>query len=128
MAQGAGSAGLKLLIDEMYTPVVAEQLRERGGDIEAVTERAELRAFSDEDLFSFAQQEERAIVTENIDDFSVIATNYDQRSQAHFRLVLVPRRSYPRGQARTVGRMVSALDRLLTEHPANEPTSLRHWL
>lgn len=128
MAQSAGSARLKLLIDEMYTPVVAEQLRERGGDVEAVTERAELRGLPDKDLFSLAQQEERAIVTENIDDFSVIATNYDQRSQAHFGLVLVSRGSYPRSQARTVGRMVSELDRLLNEHPANEPTSLRHWL
>lgn len=67
-------------------------------------------------------------MTENIDDFSVIATNYDQRSRAHFGLVLVPRGSYPRSQARTVGRMVSELDRLLEEHPAEEPTSLRHWL
>lgn len=54
MAQSAGSAGLKLLIDEMYTPVIAEQLRERGGDVEAVAERAELRALPDEDLFSLA--------------------------------------------------------------------------
>jgi hypothetical protein len=119
---------LKLLIDEMYTPVIAEQLRERGGDVEAVTERAELRALPDTDLFSLAQREERAIVTENIDDFSVIATGYDQRGQAHFGLILVPRGSYPRSQARTVGRMVSELDRLLTEHPTNEPASQRHWL
>jgi hypothetical protein len=128
VGKSAGSARLKLLIDEMYTPVIAEQLRERGGDVEAVTEHAELRALPDTDLFSLAQQEQRAIVTENIDDFSVIATNCDQRGQAHFGLVLVPRGSYPRGQARTVGRMVSELDRLLEEHPANEPSSLRHWL
>jgi|ERR1700722_1285060 len=128
MGQSAGSARLKLLVDEMYTPVIAEKLRERGGDVEAVTERAELRALSDVDLFSLAQQEARAIVTENIDDFSVIATSYDQRGQGHFGLILVPRGSYPRGQARTVGRMVSGLDRLLKERPASEPTSLRHWL
>lgn len=128
MGQGAGSARLKLLIDEMYTPVIAEKLRERGGDVEAVTERAELRALADIDLFSLAQQEERAIVTENIDDFSVIATSYDQRGQAHFGLVLVSRGTYPRSQARTVGRMVSELDRVLKERPANEPASLRHWL
>jgi hypothetical protein len=128
MGQSAGSARLRLLIDEMYTPVIAEELRERGGDVEAVTERAELRALPDTDLFSLAQREERTVVTENIDDFSVIATDYDQRGQAHFGLVLVPRASYPRSHARTVGRMVSELDRLLMEHPVTEPASLRHWL
>jgi hypothetical protein len=128
MGQGAGSARLKLLIDEMYTPVIAEKLRDRGGDVEAVTERTELRALPDTDLFSLAQREQRAIVTENIDDFSVIATDYDQHGQAHFGLVLVPRGSYPRSQARTVGRMVSELDCLLKEHKTNEPTSIRHWL
>jgi len=119
---------LKLLIDEMYPPAIAEQLRDRGGDVEAVTERPELRALADTDIFAIAQQEQRAVVTENIDDFSVITDSYDQRGHAHFGLVLVPPGSYPRGSTGTIGRMVTELDRLLGEHPATTPTSLRHWL
>jgi uncharacterized protein DUF5615 len=128
MAQSAGSARLKVLLDEMYTSAIAEQLRDRGRDAEAVTERPELRARSDRDLFALAQSEQRAVVTENIDDFSVIADDYDQRGQAHFGLVLVPPGSYPRSSPATIGRMVTALDRLLGEHPGDMPRSLRRWL
>lgn len=112
----------------MYTPVIAEELRKRGRDVEAVTERTELRALPDPDLFSLAQRESRAVVTENIDDFSIIASDYDQRGTPHFGLVLVPRANYPRRHSRTVGRMVAELDKLLADHPTNEPESLRHWL
>jgi hypothetical protein len=128
MAQSAGSARVKLLLDEMYPPTIAEQLRDRNHDAEGVTERAGLRARSDADLFALAQQEQRTVVTENIDDFSVIAGGYDQRSQTHFGLVLVPHGSFPRSSPATIGRMVTALDRLLEEHPETTPTSLRHWL
>ncbi len=119
---------MKLLIDEMYPSAIAEQLRERGGDVEAVTERPELRALADADIFALAQQERRAVLTENAADFSVIADSYDQRSQAHHGLVLVPPGSYPRGRPGTIGRMVTKLDWLLGEHPETTPTSARHWL
>jgi Domain of unknown function (DUF5615) len=119
---------LKLLVDEMYPPAIAEQLRDRNHDVGAVTGRAELRALADASLFTLAQQEQRAVVTENIADFSVIADACDQRGQAHFGLVLVPADSYPRGRSGTIGRMVTALERLLGEHPEETPTSLRHWL
>lgn len=119
---------MKLLIDEMYPPAIAEQLRSREHDAEAVTERAQLRSFEDTDIFALAQQEQRAVVTENIADFSVIADDHDRRGRAHFGLVLVPPASHPRGDPRTIGRMITKLDRLLGEHTEQTPTSLRHWL
>jgi hypothetical protein len=119
---------LKLLIDEMYPPSIAEQLRDRGRDVHAVTERQELRALADSDIFALAQQEQRAVVTENIADFSVIAGGYDQRGQTHHGLVLVAPGSYPRGRRGTIGRMVTELDRVLGEHPDTAPASLRYWL
>lgn len=112
----------------MYPPAIAEQLHDRKHDTEAVTERAELRALSDTDLFALAQQEQRAIVTENIDDFSFIADDHDQRGQAHFGLILVPPSSYPRGSPATIGRMVTELDRMLEKETETTPTSLRYWL
>jgi predicted nuclease of predicted toxin-antitoxin system len=124
---------LKLLVDEMYPPAIAEQLREGKHDVEAVTERTDRskigqRALPDIDIFALAQQEQRAVVTENIADFSVIADGCDLHGQAHHGLVLVPPGSHPRGSPGTIGRMVTALDRLLREHPGETPTSLRHWL
>jgi hypothetical protein len=119
---------LRLLVDEMYPPAIAEQLRERDRDAGAVTERPELRALPDTDLFVLAQTEQRTVVTEDVADFSVIADDYDLRGQSHFGLVLVPSGVYPRGSPATIGRMVAALDRLLSEHPGNTAASSRYWL
>ena len=50
-------------------------------------------------------------------DLSVIGDDYDQRSQAHYGLVLADPSRYPRGSPGTIGRMVTALDRLLRSTP-----------
>jgi predicted nuclease of predicted toxin-antitoxin system len=60
---------LRLLLDEMCPAAVADQLRGRGHEVSAITERPELRSLPDADLFAVAQQERRAVVTENIADF-----------------------------------------------------------
>lgn len=128
MGQSAGSARLKLLLDEMYPPAIAEQLHARGHDVDAVTERTELRALADTDIFALAQEERRVVVTENIVDFSLIADDHDRRGQTHHGLILIAPASYRRGSPRTVGRLVTALDQLLSERPQTTPTSQRHWL
>jgi hypothetical protein len=119
---------LRVLVDEMYPPSIAEQLRRRGHDVEAVTERPELRALADAEIFAVAQRERRAVVTENVADFSGLADEHDRRGQLHHGLVLVDPGRYPRGSARTIGRMVTELDRLLGERQGDEPGSSRHWL
>jgi hypothetical protein len=119
---------LRLLLDEMYPPAIAEQLRDRGHDVDAVTGRSELRALADTDLFALAQAERRAVVTEDVADFSIIADDCDRRGQTHFGLILVPPDRYPRRSQRTIGRMVTELDRLLSAHTDETATSLRHWL
>jgi Domain of unknown function (DUF5615) len=119
---------VKLVLDEMYTHAIAEQLRARGHDASAVVERADLRGLADTDIFALAQTEQRAVLTENIPDFSGIADAYDQRGQVHYGLVLVDPGRYPRGSPSTIGRMVTELDQLLEEHPETTPTSLRYWL
>jgi hypothetical protein len=93
-----------------------------------VTERPELRALADADLFALAQTERRAVLTEDVADFSAVVDGYDLRGQPHFGLILVPSGAYPRGRPATIGRIVIALDRLLGEHPGETATSLRYWL
>jgi Domain of unknown function (DUF5615) len=116
------------MLDEMYPQSIAEQLRDRGHDAEAVVERTELRALADADLFALAQTEQRTVVTENLPDFIVIANDYDERGQVHHGVVLVPPSSYPRSDPRLVGSMVTALGRLLGEHAGTAAASQRHWL
>jgi len=119
---------LRLLLDEMYPPSIALELRRGGHDVGAVTERADQRGLPDAELFAVAQAEGRAVVTENVRDYAPLADAHDGRSEQHFGLVLVPAQRYPRGQTRTVGRLIAALDVLLASVPTNDPTSLRHWL
>jgi hypothetical protein len=119
---------LRVLLDEMYPHRIAAELSRRGHDAEAVTARPELRALSDLNLFQRAQAERRTIVTENIPDFCRIADEHDRRGQAHHGLVLVDPRRYPRGETRTVGMIVAALDRLLNERSPAADDSRRDWL
>ncbi len=128
MGASPGRARLRLLLDEMYPHAIAGQLRKQAHDADAVTLRAELRALPDSEIFATAQQEMRAVVTENIADFSDIADSYDRRGDTHYGLVLVDPSKYQRGHPRTVGRLVTELNRLLREHPENKADSLRHWL
>lgn len=119
---------MRLLLDEMYPPAIAEQLRMRGHDVEAVAARAGLRSLPDVEIFSVAQAERRTVVTENVADFSILADRFDAQNQAHHGIVFVNPSKYPRGDARTIGRMVTALGDLLAGHPADDATSVRHWL
>jgi predicted nuclease of predicted toxin-antitoxin system len=119
---------LRLLIDEMYPPSIADQVRRCGHDAVAVAARPELRTLADPAIFTVAQEERRAVVTENVADFIRIADAYDQRGQAHHGLVLLAASQYPRGNARTIGRVVARLDALLAEHQGEDAMGLRHWL
>ncbi len=119
---------MRLLLDEMYPYSIAEQLGHKGHDAQAVTARAELRALSDTDLFARAQEEHRAVVTENVADFCRIADEHDRVGRPHYGLVLVDPDKYPRGNARTIGRLVTALDRLLSERTREHADSRRDWL
>jgi predicted nuclease of predicted toxin-antitoxin system len=62
---------MKLLLDEMYTHVVAEQLRARGHDVASLHDpdyRA-LEGEPDEEVWACSIADGRALVTENVRDF-----------------------------------------------------------
>jgi hypothetical protein len=119
---------LRLLLDEMYPPAIAHQLRQRGHDVTALTERNELRSISDDEVFAVAQDEHRAVATENIADFTVIANRADDRGLAHYGLVLIDPVKFRRGQKRTVGRFLKELDRLIVDQAIDQASSGRFWL
>ena len=118
---------MRLLLDEMHPAALASQLRARGHDVAAVTERPELRSLPDADISEVAQEEHRAVVTENIGDFTAIVDDLDSRGETHFGLVLIDPGKYPRGQQRTMGRLMTELERLLRGHRGDQKTSQRFW-
>jgi predicted nuclease of predicted toxin-antitoxin system len=121
---------LKLLLDEMYTAAVAEQLRQRDHDVIAVAERAEMRGTPDEDLLAWARTEDRALVTDNQRDFIPIHHHCIADGHHHKGLVLTNNRRFPRGQPATTGKLVVSLDTFLhTIAPSiSRNPSFIHWL
>jgi hypothetical protein len=108
---------LRLLLDEHYSPKIAELLRERGHDAAAASERDDLRGAGDRDVWTVAVGERRAILTENVSDFVPLARESAANGERHFGVVFTSARSLPRG-AGTVGLYVESLDFLFREHAA----------
>jgi predicted nuclease of predicted toxin-antitoxin system len=105
---------VKLLLDEMLSNEIAIQLRLRGHDVVAITERPELRSMSDPEVLELAQLEGRVVATENAGDFRRIANEQLAQGHAHVGPILTSDRRFPRSDRRTIGRMVTALDVLLS--------------
>ena len=119
---------MKLLLDEHYSPEIARQLRERGFDVVAVKERAELVRLDDRSLRERAREEGRAIVTEDVADFVVLVREAIASRREHAGVIFAHPRSFSRSKAR-LGALVSALASLLAE--LGEEGALRNqvrWL
>jgi len=116
---------VKLLLDEMISAVVAEQLRARGRDVEAVGERRELRGLPDDDVFEYAQGAGPALVTYNRDDLLELDRRCRSQGRDHAGIVVLNPRRFPQGPAST-SPLVGSLDRLIAAGPPYE--SFIHWL
>lgn len=120
---------MKLLLDAMYDPAVAEQLRRRGHDAIAASGHPDLGSLLDPDIFAVAQTEQRTVVTENVPDFLPLDALYRAQQRAHYGLILTTDRRFSRSSERHVGRLVLALDAFLrTQATKPQATSLIHWL
>ena len=110
---------MKLLLDEMFSPLVAAELRARGHDAVAIKERDEWQALSDPDVVALARTEHRAVVTSNLRDFRPLhADLVAAGGEGHAGMVFVPT-SFRLTRAAS-GRIVAALKVRLAEYPGDE--------
>lgn len=116
---------MRLLLDEMLSAAIAEQLREHGRDAVAVTEHAGLRGMADPDLFAHAQQDRRTVVTCNRDDFLALDRGYRDQGREHHGIVILNPNRFPQGRP-TIGRLVGSLDAFAASGPPYP--SFVHWL
>ncbi|MGH2880722.1 MAG: DUF5615 family PIN-like protein [Solirubrobacteraceae bacterium] len=73
---------MRLLIDEMYPLRLADAVEALG--IDAVTVKAlDMGGRSDADIFAFAVQQSRAILTENVGDFTQISAQHLTAGRHH---------------------------------------------
>jgi hypothetical protein len=98
----------RLLLDEMMSAKIAEQLRDRGLDVQAVLERRELMTFPDEALLEVATREQRALVTKNIIDFGPLSQKWAADVRSHAGMVFISTKTFPESRG-WIGAVTSAL-------------------
>lgn len=106
---------MRLLLDEMFDPRIAAQLRRRRRF--DVRELDDLRGAPDAAVFELAIAERRALLTENVPDFIPLATAATSSGRDHSGLILTSNRSFPRARPATTGAIVEALAALSRKRP-----------
>jgi uncharacterized iron-regulated protein len=102
-----------LLLDEMFSDEIAEQLHAKGHDVRSVVADSSLVALPDDQVLAQAGAAGRALVTANIKDFVPLDGQYKAIERAHAGLVLVSTKTFPQDRS-YAGAIVTALDKLLT--------------
>jgi hypothetical protein len=105
-----------LLLDEMLSAGIAEQLRGKGHDVLAVVADPALTALPDDQILAHAACSGRALVTANIKDFMPLDARYRASGQEHAGLVLVPAKTFP--QDRTYTAAITSALAILLDQPA----------
>jgi Domain of unknown function (DUF5615) len=111
---------VKLVLDEHFSPAVAEQLEQRGYDVMPVAARldaglAPLRRKADEELLRWAHAEGRILVTENVRDFMSIHHSFVSWCELHSGIIFTSPRRFPR-RTHSIGLLVDALARFMDEY------------
>lgn len=119
---------MRLGLDQLYSPQIAEDLRAEGFDVISVAERPELEGMSDPELLAAMTIERRALLTENVRDFAPLIDQIGAAGDSHFGMVYSSHSRMPRSNA-TIGVFVRALSALMRRYPGDEDLRDRvEWL
>lgn len=111
---------MRLLLDEMTSPAIARQLRDRGFAVDSVKrDRPELESVSDIELVRRMSAEGRAIVTNDVADFQPIHDRILVRGEEHYGMLFSYDASLPRRKA-SITLWVSTLENFLARHEADD--------
>ncbi|WP_239405807.1 DUF5615 family PIN-like protein [Frankia sp. Cj3] len=117
---------VELALDEMFSPKIADVLRERGRTVIAVVERVDLRAVTDDDLYAWAAAERCWLLTENVKDFRPIMLRTLQAGGAAAGLLFASSRTFPRSR-QNPGPLIEAIHAWLAKGPPAPPL-IEDWL
>ncbi|HEY2578660.1 MAG TPA: DUF5615 family PIN-like protein [Streptosporangiaceae bacterium] len=117
---------VRLLLDEMFSPIIAAALRDLGHDVTAVAEQPELRAMTDEKVFAFAAARGQWLLTENVKDFQPILQQTLQAGAPAVGLLFTSSRAFPRSR-KNPGPLIHAIHTWLSTE-ASRPPLCEDWL
>jgi predicted nuclease of predicted toxin-antitoxin system len=87
--------GARLLLDEMFSPAIAAELRQLGHDVIAVADRPDLRSKSDDETFAWTSAEKRWLLTQNVKDFRPIMLRALPAGTPGCGLLFISSRAFP---------------------------------
>jgi predicted nuclease of predicted toxin-antitoxin system len=109
---------VKLLLDEMLSPVIARELLARGHDVQAVAGHPERESLSDPDVLALARAQQRAVVTNNVRDFRPLHTEAVlPGGPGHYGMIFMSG-NFRRTKSDT-GRIIAALETKLKQYPGD---------
>lgn len=119
---------MKLLLDEMLSPVIARELRTRGHDVQSVAGHPEREALSDPEVLALARAEQRAIVTNNVRDFRPMHVEAVMPGgTGHYGMIFMSG-DYRRTKS-DIGRIIAALEAKLIQYPGDvDLANAEEWL
>lgn len=127
MGAPAARLGVKLALDHHYSAAIAKELRSRGHDAVSALEMG-WEMEEDEPLLTACDRDRRALLTNNVADFTVIARRWAVEDRRHSGLIFTSDRSLPRGRS-TIGTYIELLDELLKANRKEDAFADRvHWL
>jgi hypothetical protein len=115
-----------LVLDEMFSPVIAAALRDLGHELVAIAERRELRAMTDDELFAWATARGWWLLTENVKDSRPILLRALQSGVPCTGILYASGRSFPRSR-KNPGPLTEALHHWLETGPPDTPLT-EDWL
>jgi Domain of unknown function (DUF5615) len=109
-----------LLLDEMLSGDIADQLRSKGHDVLAVLADSALLALPDNQILAHATATGRALVTANIKDFMPLDAQYRAAGQIHAGLIFISSKTFRQDRAYTSA-ITGALSAFLDQDPGLQP-------
>ena len=109
-----------LLLDEMFTDDIAQQLRTKGYDVISVVADPALVGLADDQILAYATTEGRALVTANIKDFMPLDAQYRAADQTHAGLIFISAKTFRQDRAYTAA-ITGALSAFLDQEPCLQP-------
>ncbi len=109
-----------LLLDEMFSDNIAQQLRAKGHDVISVVADPALVGLPDDQVLAYATTEGRTLVTAKIKDLVPLDGRYRAASQSHAGLILVSARTFPQNRS-FIAAVTTALITLLSRMAKIQP-------
>jgi hypothetical protein len=120
--QQMAGLGIRVYTDEMISPALAVQLRQRGYDALSCDEASlSGQSIPDQDQLAFATQNDRALLSFNMRDFVRLDQEWKRLEQEHAGIIIAP-------EIDDIGSLLRLVERHLETYSPEEQRNLLLWL